>query len=59
MIENLKGSRVVRAFNLQKNQCERYDEANSSLKSYNIKSEIIIAGIAMKKLSQNRDRLLL
>ncbi len=45
MIENLKGSRIVRAFNLQENQCNRFNEANTSLKNNNIKSEVIISAI--------------
>lgn len=45
MIENLNGSRVVRAFNLQDNQIQRFDDTSTNLKKYNIKGEVIMSAM--------------
>lgn len=42
MIENLNGVRIVRAFNLEKNQEDRFNNTNLNLKNTNTKADIIV-----------------
>ena len=43
MIENLHGTRVVKAFNLEQTQMNRFNETNEGYKKYNIKGETIVS----------------
>ncbi len=42
MIENLNGVRIVRAFNLEQNQEERFNETNLNLKKSNTRADVIM-----------------
>ena len=43
MIENLHGTRVVKAFNLEQTQMNRFNQTNDGYKKYNIKGETLVS----------------
>jgi ATP-binding cassette subfamily B protein len=45
MRENILGSRVIKAFNIQKNQADRYDSKNKGLRKYNIRGQALMLPI--------------
>ncbi|GHU47443.1 ABC transporter ATP-binding protein [Bacilli bacterium] len=45
MRENILGARVIKAFNIQDNQSQRYDKENKELKKYNIRGQALMLPI--------------